>query len=91
MPISYKINNFKIQNMVAIIYCDSNFLIIFSKSEKLNYNFINARELVFGIWFIDLDVRGRIWQHFHFSAIGLNFVIKSMIKPSIPLGGRLST
>jgi hypothetical protein len=50
------------------------------------YNFINARELVLVILFIDLDVRRRICQHLHFLAIKLNFVIKRMINPAIPIG-----
>jgi hypothetical protein len=49
------------------------------------YNFINARELVLVILFIDLDVRRRICQHLHFLTIKLNFVIKRMINPTIPI------
>ena len=51
------------------------------------YNFINVRELVLVILFIDLDVRRRICQHLHFLAIKLNFVIKRMINPTIPISG----
>ena len=51
------------------------------------YNFINVRELVLVILFIDLDVRRRICQHLHFLTIKLNFVIKRMINPTIPIRG----